>query len=231
MKAYSTLASAYDALMNHVDYGLWLDVIRQHVAHGATVLDLACGTGTLTALLEKEGYDVIGVDISAEMLMQAREKCSENALFLQQSMTKLNLYGTVNACVCSLDGLNYLLCDKDFAAAVGKVRLFLEAGGIFLFDLKKPKALEAMNQNCFVSKSSNSYCIWESTHADDIFIHEVTLFNKRGTMWEKSAERHKQKAFEKDFVVETLLAAGFDKIGIFEQNQFQDRDFFIAEIF
>ena len=114
--AYENLAGCYDQFTRDVDYVRWADYLERHFARSAlpihTVLDLACGTGSLTLELARRGYEMIGVDQSEEMLAQAAEKCRQASeippLFLHQSMDKLDLYGTIDACVCCLDSVNYV---------------------------------------------------------------------------------------------------------------------------
>ena len=129
MGSYESLAACYDGLTYDVDYSAWADYVEKHFARrglpGRTVLDLACGTGSLTWELARRGYEMIGVDRSPDMLARAAEKDGGGAavrpLFLCQSMEKLDLYGTVDACVCCLDSVNYVPSPGWRAAA--------EAGG------------------------------------------------------------------------------------------------------
>ena len=112
-RGYGAISCAYDSLNGEVDYAAWADFAERCFdaylpARPSLVLDLACGTGTLTELLSKRGYDMTGVDASPEMLSVARERCSENTLLLCQNMCAFELYGTVGATVCSLDSLNHL---------------------------------------------------------------------------------------------------------------------------
>ena len=139
MSSYEALAARYDALTADVDHAAWADYLEKHFARCGqpihTVLDLACGTGTMTCLLAERGYETIGVDRSADMLSVAAEKGRQVSgippLFLQQSMQELDLYGTVDACVCCLDSVNYVTRPAELLRAFRRVCLFLVPGGLY----------------------------------------------------------------------------------------------------
>ena len=152
MSSYEFLAGCYDRFTYDVDYAAWADYIEQHFRKrglpGKTVLDLACGTGSLTRELALRGYEMIGVDLSAEMLAEAAEKNRNvgeiSPMFLCQPMEKLDLYGTIDACVCCLDSVNYVTSPKKLQKAFERVHLFLMPGGLFLFDVNTPEKLEGL---------------------------------------------------------------------------------------
>lgn len=127
---YHAFAAYYDRLMEQVDYrrrAQYFDsVIRQHlsVAEKPILLDLACGTGSLSVELSRLGYDVIGVDGSADMLSEAASKGAGEILWLCQDFSSLDLYGTVDAAVCALDSLNHITDETALEAAIGRVALF-----------------------------------------------------------------------------------------------------------
>ena len=149
--AYEFLAGCYDRFTADVDYPRWADYIEKHFARSAlpirTVLDLACGTGSLTAELAARGYEMIGADCSEEMLSVAAEKCRSagpvEPIFLHQAMEDLDLYGTIDACVCCLDSVNYVTRPRTLARAFRGVHTFLMPGGLFLFDVNTPDKLRA----------------------------------------------------------------------------------------
>ena len=209
--AYDALAKYYDQLMSHVDFTPWLSMFCPHVQEGDIVLDLACGTGTLAQLLAEKGYQVIGVDASAAMLMEARQKGS-GPLFIQQRMEKLDLYGTVNAAVCSLDGMNYLTNREGFVQALRRVHLFLEPGGVFLFDVKTPQALAAMDGRSYVSQTEQVFCAWESTWHSPLCRHEITVFEKSGKLWSRFRESHNQRAYSMEFIEASMKEVGYKEI-------------------
>ena len=143
MSCYEALAGSYDALTEDVGYGKRLDFIEKLLCRSRIpvklVLDLACGTGTMSWLLTQQGYEVIGVDGSEDMLAAAISKGGETQgvppVFLHQSMPKLDLYGTVDAAVCCLDSLNYLTDPKDVQRTFRRLHLFVAPGGMLVFDV------------------------------------------------------------------------------------------------
>ena len=148
-ETYDALAGCYDDMTEDVNYPGWADFLEKLFSRGKhpvhTVLDLACGTGTMSFLLAARGYELIGVDFSPEMLAIAAEKTLEGEgeppIFLCQPMEKLDLYGTVDACVCLLDSVNHITQPGKLRRAFERVRLFLEPGGLFVFDVHTPEHL------------------------------------------------------------------------------------------
>ncbi len=141
MEAYSGFAEVYDLFMDNVPYEIWgeylLDRLLEYGIRDGLVLDLGCGTGKMTRFLAKEGYDMIGVDVSQEMLGIAAEKESEGKpiLYLNQDMREFELYGTVRAVVSVCDALNYLTEQEDLLSVFKLVNNYLDPGGIFIFDM------------------------------------------------------------------------------------------------
>ena len=171
MSSYDFLASCYDRLTYDINYAAWAGYIEKHFAKytlpGRTILDLACGTGSLTRELALRGYEMIGVDQSPEMLAEAAEKnrgiSPIEPIFLCQPMEKLDLYGTIDACVCCLDSINYITDPKKLARAFQRVHLFLMPGGLFLFDINSPEKLEGLDGQVFLDETEDAYCVWRST--------------------------------------------------------------------
>ena len=168
--AYENLAGCYDQFTRDVDYVRWADYLERHFARSAlpihTVLDLACGTGSLTLELARRGYEMIGVDLSPDMLAQAAEKNRDAEgiapIFLCQSMDQLDLYGTIDACVCCLDSINYVTDPKKLRRAFQRVHLFLMPGGLFLFDINTPDKLRGLDGGMFIDETDDAYCVWLS---------------------------------------------------------------------
>ncbi len=181
--SYNILAKHYDALMGDFDYDALVEfyesVYNKYNKSVKSVVDLACGSGVLTARLEKRGYDITAVDISEEMLAEARERLSENALILCQDMCELDLYTTYDAVLCSLDAINCLHSDDDVARALARVNLFLENDGVFIFDINSAHKLKNIYPaNTFTFESDLVYCIWESFLEDDLIDFELTFFEE-----------------------------------------------------
>ena len=220
MSSYEFLADSYDELTTDVRYLAWADYLEKHFAKAAipvhTVLDMACGTGSLTAELALRGYEMIGVDKSAEMLAVAAEKCRdlpvEAPIFLNQSMEKLDLYGTIDACVCCLDSVNYVTRPAALKRAFSRVHLFLMPGGLFVFDVKTPEALEGADGEVFLDETEDTYCVWRADYSQRrrILTYGMDIFRARedGT-WDRGEEVHEEYAYTLEELEEFLRDAGF----------------------
>jgi len=217
MSFYDTLAPFYDGLMSHVDYPRWADYMLDLAGPVHRVLDLGCGTGTFAEILCRRGRDVEACDRSAAMLSLAqRRDCG--ALFLQQDMTRLDLYGTVQAAFCTLDGMNHLTKPRDFLAAARRVRLFLEPGGAFVFDMLTPHALRARHGRVFSSESGQTLCLWRCHRQQGTPLHHAatTLFapepDGRYTRFDGSQT---ERAYSAQEVRALLHRAGFPHVSAY----------------
>lgn len=221
--AYEFLAGCYDALTEDVDYSRWADYLERHFARARlpvrTVLDLACGTGSLTAELARRGYEMIGVDLSPEMLAQAAEKCrdlpGEAPILLQQPMDRLDLYGTIDACVCCLDSVNYVTRPQVLARAFQRVHLFLMPGGVFVFDINTPDKLRGLDGQIFLDEREDLYCAWRAEYSRRrrICTYGMDIFRREADgRWDRAEEIHEEYAYEPAELVELLRQAGFREI-------------------
>ena len=221
--AYEFLAGCYDRFTADVDYPRWADYIEKHFARSAlpirTVLDLACGTGSLTAELARRGYEMIGADRSEEMLAVAAEKCrgagETEPIFLHQAMEELDLYGTIDACVCCLDSVNYVTRPRTLARAFRRVHTFLMPGGLFLFDVNTPDKLRGLDGQVFLDEDADAYCVWRAdysprrricTYGMDLFFRETDR------LWRREEEVHEEYAYEPAELEDMLRGAGFRHI-------------------
>lgn len=223
MASYEFLAGCYDALTVDVDYARWADYLERHFARSKlpirTVLDLACGTGSLTRELALRGYEMIGVDRSEEMLGQAAEKCRGvepiEPIFLHQSMEKLDLYGTIDACVCCLDSVNYITRPALLRKAFERVHLFLMPGGLFLFDVNTPEKLKSLDGQMFIDETDDAYCVWRAEYSPRrrLCTYGMDIFRAGGDgRWQRGGEEHEEYAYEPRELEEYLRAAGFTHI-------------------
>lgn len=221
--AYENLAGCYDQFTRDVDYVRWADYLERHFARSAlpihTVLDLACGTGSLTLELARRGYEMIGVDQSEEMLAQAAEKCRQASeippLFLHQSMDKLDLYGTIDACVCCLDSVNYVTSPQKLERAFQRVHTFLMPGGLFMFDVNTPDKLRALDGQVFLDESADAYCVWRADYSARrrVCTYGMDLFTlEPDGRWSRAEELHEEYAYEPDELEALLIRAGFSRI-------------------
>lgn len=226
MEAYMGFAQVYDLFMDNVPYGEWsrylIGLLREYGIRDGTVLELGCGTGKMTRLLRREGYDMIGVDSSAEMLELAAEAeltpQSESApdvdiLYLLQDMRELELCGSVRAAVSVCDSLNYLLKEQDLLETFRRVRQYLEPGGIFIFDMNTLyKYRELLGEATIAENREEGSFIWENYFDAESGINEydLTLFvREKDGLYRKYEETHFQRAYELHTVKDLLEKAGF----------------------
>ncbi len=170
MSGYAALAAFYDRLTDDVEYDRratrLLSLFERHRARPASLLDLACGTGSLTCRLAAQGIEMIGVDGSADMLAVAMERAAtaeQELLFLEQDMRELDLFGTVEGAVCILDGLCHLTRTADIKETLHRLSLFIEPGGLLIFDVNTPyKHREILGDNSFVLEQEDFVCVWRN---------------------------------------------------------------------
>ena len=221
MRAYEALARVYDVLTSDVGYERRADYLEKLFCKSRipihTVLDLACGTGAMTAVLAERGYEMISVDASPDMLAAAREKAvsGEPPVFLNQSMPELDLYGTVDAAVCCLDSLNYLTSPRDVQKTLERLHLFISPGGLRVFDVNTPAKLAALDGQVFLDETEDVYCVWRASFEkrSRICSYWMDIFTCRPDgSWQRAGEEHRQKAYEVDELRTWLLEAGFNRI-------------------
>lgn len=244
MSGYGFLAGSYDRLTWDIDYEGWADYLELHFARARrpvkTVLDLACGTGTLTWLLAERGYDMVGTDISPDMLAQAAEKretaAGEPPLFLCQPMERLDLNDTVDACVCCLDGVNHVTRPSLLRRAFRRVHLFLNPGGVFIFDINTPEKLRGLDGGLFVDESEEDYCVWRTEYVPrrKICTFALDVFRREGEHWVRGGEVAEEYAYTVAELKAYLEEAGFQNIRVFGDRKQraprpgEDRVFFVA---
>ena len=221
MASYEHLAPLYDELMRDAEYTRRADFVEKLMRRARrevhTVLDLACGTGTMTCLLTRRGYELIAVDASEDMLMAAREKAQgiggTAPLFLHQSMPRLDLNDTVDAAVCCLDSLNYLTSERDVRRTFERLRLFLSPGGVLVFDVHGLAKLEAMDAQVYLDEGEDMYCVWRTGFRRGLLDYCVDLFTRRADgAWERETELHRQRYYSAGDLTAWLEAAGFTDI-------------------
>lgn len=225
---YYALALVYDRLNAEIDYSAWADYIDRKIkTHSkietSLVLDLCCGTGSMTVELDKRGYDMTAVDLSPEMLDIAREKAAakgraENILFLCQDMREFELYGTVQAVVSCLDSLNHLDGESDLDKVFALVRNYLESGGIFCFDLNSEYKFENIySDNAYVLEDEGIYCGWQNAYDRESRICEfyTSIFteNEDGS-YERYDDFEREYCFTRECVKKLLEKHGFEIISV-----------------
>ncbi len=220
MASYEYLAGFYDELMRDADYTRRADFVEKLLRRARrdvrTVLDLACGTGTMTCLLAERGYELIATDASEDMLMRAREKTRGiggiEPLFLHQPMPRLDLNDTVDAAICCLDSLNYLTDPRDVRRTFERLRLFISPGGALVFDVHGLRKLEEMDGQTYFDESGDVCCVWRTTFRRGLLDYCVDLFVRSGGAWERETEYHRQRYYGAEELTAWLAEAGFTDI-------------------
>lgn len=230
MEAYKALAASYDRLTNDVDYRAVVDFYNKILAkehmQPRTAVDLACGTGSIAALLAQQGIQVIGVDMSEDMLTMASDKTknlSNPPLFIHQQLQSLHLPRGVDLAVCALDSLDYIVNPQDCAAAIKRVYKALNPGGIFIFDVNTPEKLQAIDGQVFLDEDENVYCVWrgEFDWNANICSYAMDLFQRVGDKWLRSFEEHQEYAYSQEQLITFLKDAGFSYIEVYADRCFE----------
>lgn len=229
MEAYKDLAASYDRLTNDVDYEatveFYMQILEREGVKPRTVVDLACGTGSVTAILAKKGYQVTGVDMSEEMLTVAFDKCMEiepMPMFSCQYLQELRLPKAVDMAVCALDSLDYILDPADCKEAIRRTYKALNPGGIFIFDVNTPEKLRAMDDQVFLDEDDDVYCVWrgEFDEQTNICSYGMDLFQREGNLWHRSFEEHQEYAYSEKQLRGYLKEAGFTHIEVYADREF-----------
>lgn len=247
MESYTDFALVYDEFMDETPYEKWCDRIKKAIEkYGITkpdrsavealesernlVVDLGCGTGTLTQLLYDAGYDMIGIDYSESMLERAIEKRDEagaEILYLNQDMRELELFSTVGTVISVCDSINYLLENEDLQTTVELVHNYLYPGGLFIFDFNTDyKYREVIGDTTIAENRDECSFIWDNFYDPEERINEydLTIFLKEdGDMYRKFTETHFQKGYEPDVMKDILVQAGFEIIEMSDSDA-QDED-------
>ena len=222
--SYTELPAFYDFLGEHPDYEKMAErIINLSEEKGAKesglILDLACGTGKLTCALLDKGADVIGTDLSPEMLMQARDTCMQKGhspLLLCQDMRELDLYGTVDVTVCATNSLNYLENEGELERVFSLVHNFLTPGGLFFFDINSLYKFEKLyGENTYVFENEDVFCVWENQYEaeEGVCDFRLTMFEKeRSGRYRRLEEEQSQTYFAEELVEKLLKKTGFELI-------------------
>ncbi len=223
---YQRFAQFYDRLTGNVDYDLIADLvhglIQKYADYKEVVLDLACGTGSLSEKLAQKGYDVVGVDNSPEMLDAALQKLDGKDLpvtFLQQDLTELELYGAVDCTVCILDSFNHLSNKQQLQKAFERVSMYTCVGGLFVFDLNTEyKHKQVLANNAFNFDNEDCFCAWQNELAEDLSVHIYLDFFEKDDdgRYTRYSDDFTEILFEDSFVESALAENSFELIGRFD---------------
>ena len=227
MKAYSVFAHIYDKMMDNIPYEEWKDYLLRmmylyKVSPSASIAELGCGTGTMTGLLVEEGLDVMGLDISSDMLAEARKKYPDIS-FLEADMRDFKLPEKKDVIVSICDSINYVLTTEDLVKTFSSVRENLNKGGIFIFDLKTKFFFEnALDGRTYRDRGSGFRCTWKNHFDASSNIHSYLLDIKvkDGGKWVSTQEVHRQRAFAAREIIEAAKLSGFEKGGAYDAFTF-----------
>ncbi len=228
MEAYTGFAEVYDLFMEEVPYRQWsryiTELLEEYGICDGLVLDLGCGTGVLTELLALAGYDMIGIDLSREMLEIATERRVQsglNILYLCQDMREFELYGTVRAIVSICDSMNYILTEEEFTHVLTlAAKNYLDYGGLFIFDLNTEyKYRELLGQQTIAENREEGSFIWENDYDEEEMINEynLTLFIREDSgYYRKEEETHYQRAYSCETVQRMVEQSGLKLLQIYD---------------
>lgn len=245
-KDYGAISRVYDKFnREEIDYSAWADFIERCFERFLSskpelVLDLACGTGTMTRELAHRGYDMIGIDGSADMLSKAYSNSNgESILYLNQDMRSFELYGTVGAVTCCLDSLNYLIGDGDLDVTFATVHNYLDPDGVFIFDMNTPYKFENVySDNAYILEDEGVYCGWQNFYDKKTKICDfyLSLFEEQGNgAYIRSDEHQRERCYDMVEIENSLKQNGFELCGVFSDYEFTDiksddhRWFFVAK--
>lgn len=236
---YGSISEIYDKINAEVDYKSWADYFEVCFKRFLTkkpelILDLACGTGSMTLELAARGYDMIGADGSDSMLMKAMDNAYDknisDVLFIRQDMRDFELYGTVGAVTCCLDSINYLVNDEDIVKCFKCVHNYLDPDGLFLFDINTPYKFEKIySDNAYIHEiyddesAINYFCGWQNEYDNDTklctFYLSVFTENENGT-YNREDEVQTEKCYSLDSIKNHLKICGFELLGVFADFDF-----------
>ena len=231
MNEYFSLAGFYDRIMSDTDYDRWAEHYVKIFAHMnadvKTILDLACGTGIITCRLAEKGYELIGVDLSPEMLMEANARAAAGKydiapMFINQDLRELDMYGTSDAAICSFDGVNYLQ-PEDIADVFKRVSYFVRPGGVFIFDVNTEAKFRKMDGMTYVDEDDDFFCVWRTDYyeEDRECVYCVDIFRSEGGLWDRTSEEHVEYTHDTDSLLAALSENGFEDIKVYGELSFE----------
>lgn len=233
MSGYSVFARYYDELTANIDYvrrgEYFHEIIKKFKETKENILlDLACGTGSISEVMARLGYDVIGVDNSDEMLGMAIEKKFESGLNIQylcQDMRKLDMFGTVDVIICALDSINHLANLNDVRKVFEGAAFFCEMNGLFIFDVNTLyKHRKILANNTFTYETDSVYCIWENTlnaETDEVRMNLEFFEREENGLYSRSGESFSEKAYSEESIERLLEESGFEVLAKYGDDTFE----------
>ncbi len=234
---YDLLAPFYDKFNGDIDYSAWADFIEKIIEKNygmgrpELVLDLGCGTGSMTLELAKRGYDMTGIDYSCEMLDIARNRAAaagfgDKILWLMQDMREFELYGTVDAVVCCLDGINHLTGQKDLDRTLDLVHNYLIPNGLFIFDINgKYKFENIYADESYVMENEGAMCIWQNYYNEKTKLCDfyITLFcEDEDGRYERYDEVQRERMYTLRSIKSALSRNSLEFVGAYSDFDFNE---------
>ena len=226
MEAYTSFARVYDTFMDNIPYEEWCEyltgLMREYGVRDGLVLDLGCGTGNMTELLAKAGYDMIGADNAEEMLeiaMEKRDKSGYDILYLLQDMREFELYGTVRAVISVCDSVNYITEPEELQEVFRLVNNYLDPKGMFIFDLNTEAKFQAMGSETIAEARDEGSFIWENEYDEEekINSYDLTLFiREEDDLYRRYQETHFERAWSLDEIKKALTEAGMEFVAAYD---------------
>lgn len=224
--SYDIFSEFYDRLTDNVEYEKRADYFCRLLSlcgiKEGILLDLGCGTGSMSVKMAEKGFDVIGVDSSIGMLGVAQQKMYESGkqlLLLNQPMQNIDLYGTVDCAICVLDGINHLDNSDEVKQTFKKVSLFMNKGGAFAFDVNTIyKHKNVLADNAFIYEFDDLFCAWQNNYnsSDNSVDISLDFFEEEDGIYYRSCENFSEQAYELSDISAWLADAGFEVIGIYD---------------
>ena len=227
---YQQFAQVYDKLMQDVDYGAWVEYLEEIFSYyhhkPQKIIDLACGTGNITIPLAKKGYQIIGVDLSEDMLSIADQKANEQSLNIQwmcQDIRKLQGFKNIDTILCACDGLNYILKEEELQKIFAAIYDILGNQGLFTFDMNsKFKITDILGHHTFADSGEEIAFIWDNYYdkEKEIIDFDLSFFVKEEDHYKRFNEYHQQRAYSAEKIVNLLMDTGFKKVESFDAFTF-----------
>lgn len=236
MEAYTGFAYVYDEFMHDMPYSDWADLIKSRLEDNkimpgnSQLAELGCGTGAFTIELAKRGYSILGIDNSEDMLAVADEKLygsNEDArhssiIYTLQDISEFDVPYELDGIISVCDTMNYLTAPGSLAKCFCSVYRALRGGGVFIFDMKKEEFYrETLADNTFSECRDDCAYIWDNYYDEETHVNEynLTIFARSGDgRYERYDECHRQRAYDKDYVIGILQSSGFTVVREFEHR-------------